>query len=183
MPNIYVARGTERSGPFTEAEVRAQLASGTVTGASLVWWEGQKEWLPLSQTGLAAPALGGPPPAPPPAPPAGALPPGQKKTSTLAIVSLVLGCLGWMFPVAFGPAGVITGHLGRAEIRRDPSLGGKGMALAGLILGYFWSSFILLAFVSIVAISVLIALGNQVKTVFSTISSQEQVAPAGGSGD
>jgi hypothetical protein len=46
------------------------------------------------------------------------------------------------------------------------------MALAGLILGYVWSSFIILAFISIVAISVLIALGNQVKSVFTTINSQ-----------
>jgi Flp pilus assembly pilin Flp len=35
---------------------------------------------------------------------------------------------------------------------------------------------LILAFISVVAISVLIALGNQVKTVFSTITSQLSVA-------
>ncbi|MCE0522499.1 MAG: Flp family type IVb pilin [Methylacidiphilales bacterium] len=38
---------------------------------------------------------------------------------------------------------------------------------------------LILAFISVVAISVLIALGNQVKSVFTTISSQ--LAIAGGS--
>ena len=35
---------------------------------------------------------------------------------------------------------------------------------------------LILAFISVVAISVLIALGNQVKTVFSTITSQLSIA-------
>jgi len=58
--------------------------------------------------------------------------------------------------------------MARKQIRQDPSLGGSGMALAGIILGYIWIA----AFVIIVPISVLIALGNQVQGVFSTISSQ-----------
>jgi hypothetical protein len=159
MNNIYVMRGSTQTGPFPESEVRAQLASGALARETLVWWEGLPEWMPLSRTPLSAP-------------PAQPGVPAVPRTSTLAIASLVLGCLGWLLPVILGPAGVVTGHLARAEIKRDPSLKGSGQATAGLILGYIWSSFIILAFISIVAISVLIALGNQVKTVFSTINSQ-----------
>ncbi len=174
MNQIYVVRGTERAGPFTEAETRAQLASGELKNDSLVWWEGLAEWTPIARTPLAASAAvtpGAPLTVPPPVP--------AERTSSLAIASLILGCLGWLFPIVLGPAGVITGHLARAEIQRDPLLKGAGKATAGLILGYIWSSFILLAFISVVAISVLIALGNQVKGVYSTINSQ--LAAPGGS--
>ena len=61
-----------------------------------------------------------------------------RTTSTLAIVSLVSGLLGWSFVPWLGSIGaVITGHLARTEIRREPErLEGDGMAVAGLVLGY-----------------------------------------------
>ena len=60
------------------------------------------------------------------------------RTSGLAIASLVLGiltiiaCLG---PFAGIPA-VVCGHLARRDCREDPSVGGDGLALGGLIVGY-----------------------------------------------
>ncbi len=61
-----------------------------------------------------------------------------RTTSTLAIVSLVSGLLGWSFVPWLGSlVAVVTGHLARAEIRREPGrLEGDGMAVAGLVLGY-----------------------------------------------
>ena len=61
-----------------------------------------------------------------------------RTTSTLAIVSLVSGLLGWSFVPWLGSiVAVITGHLARPEIRREPErLEGDGMAVAGLVLGY-----------------------------------------------
>ena len=61
-----------------------------------------------------------------------------RTTSTLAIVSLVSGLLGWSFVPWLGSiVAVITGHLARTEIRREPErLEGAGMAVAGLVLGY-----------------------------------------------
>jgi small-conductance mechanosensitive channel len=58
--------------------------------------------------------------------------------SNLAIVSLVSGILGWTFVPFLGSLiAVVTGHLARAEIRREPErLEGDGMAVGGLILGY-----------------------------------------------
>jgi Domain of unknown function (DUF4190) len=65
-------------------------------------------------------------------PQAAANPSGARKTSGLAIASLVCsltGCLGFI-------PGIICGHLARRNIRRDSSLKGNGLALAGLILSY-----------------------------------------------
>jgi len=61
-----------------------------------------------------------------------------RQTSALAVVSLVSGILGWLpLPVIGSIIAIVTGHLARGEIRRDPGrLEGDGMALAGLILGY-----------------------------------------------
>jgi len=56
----------------------------------------------------------------------------------MAVVSLIMGILGWTaLPFIGSVAAIITGHLARAEIRRRPlELEGDGMALAGLILGW-----------------------------------------------
>lgn len=62
----------------------------------------------------------------------------QPQTSPLAIVSLVFGLLGWtLLPFLGCIVAIICGHLARSEIRRDPlRLGGDGLAIAGLILGW-----------------------------------------------
>lgn len=61
-----------------------------------------------------------------------------RQTSTLAIVSLVAGILGWTLLPFLGSIGaIVTGHLARAEIRREPQpLEGDGLAIGGLILGW-----------------------------------------------
>jgi len=61
-----------------------------------------------------------------------------RATSTLAIVSLVFGILGWtLLPWIGSIVAVITGHLARSEIRRTvDGMDGDGMAVAGLVLGY-----------------------------------------------
>ena len=75
-----------------------------------------------------------------------------RQTSTLAIVSLIFGVLSWIvIPLLGSLVAIITGHMARAEIRREPErLDGDGMALAGLILGYLaiglWLLAILLFF-------------------------------------
>jgi hypothetical protein len=55
------------------------------------------------------------------------------KTSSLAIASLVLAVV--LGPFGILPA-VVCGHLALRRIERDPSLTGRGLALAGLIAGY-----------------------------------------------
>ncbi|HAI59334.1 MAG TPA: hypothetical protein DCM32_05595 [Xanthomonadaceae bacterium] len=61
-----------------------------------------------------------------------------RRTSTLAVISLVSGLLGWTFIPWLGSiVAIITGHMARNEIRRDPQgVEGDGLAVAGLVLGW-----------------------------------------------
>jgi hypothetical protein len=56
----------------------------------------------------------------------------------MAIISLVAGILGLsFFPLIGSIIAIITGMLGRKEIRESAgTLGGEGMATAGLVLGW-----------------------------------------------
>lgn len=74
----------------------------------------------------------------------------KKQTPGIAIASLVCGILSWVCVglLAAIPA-VITGHMALGRIKRSAgTLAGRGMAIAGLILGY----------TSIVAMTVLLIL-------------------------
>ena len=61
-----------------------------------------------------------------------------RKTSNLAITSLVSGILGWtLLPFLGAIVAVITGHMARSEIRRsNGALDGDGLAVAGLVMGW-----------------------------------------------
>lgn len=61
-----------------------------------------------------------------------------RPTSSLAVVALVFGILGWTLLPGLGAiVAIITGHLARSEIRRSAGrLDGDGLAVAGLALGW-----------------------------------------------
>lgn len=61
-----------------------------------------------------------------------------RQTSSLAVVSLIMGIVGWtVFPFLGSLIAIVTGHMARAEIRRQPQgLEGDGLAVAGLVLGW-----------------------------------------------
>ena len=58
--------------------------------------------------------------------------------STMAVVSLVAGILGWVvLPLISSLVAVVTGHMAKNEIRASGGrIAGDGLATAGLILGY-----------------------------------------------
>ncbi|MFB8190734.1 DUF4190 domain-containing protein [Microbacterium sp. NPDC055988] len=111
---------------------------------------------PPTQSGYAAPsaqpgygaAPAQPGYAPPPVQPGyGAYPSAaypaaaSRPTSPLAVASLICGIAGvvliWaIIPVLASIAAVITGHMALGQIKRQPGIGGRGLAIAGLILGY-----------------------------------------------
>jgi hypothetical protein len=67
--------------------------------------------------------------------------PAPRPISGLAITSLICGIAGvvlfWaLVPMLASIAAVITGHMALRQTKRNPSLGGRGMAFAGLITGY-----------------------------------------------
>lgn len=66
-----------------------------------------------------------------------------RETNSLAVVSLIAGILGWTLMPMLGSLGaIVTGHLARAQIRRQPQrFQGDGLAVGGLILG--WAAVVL----------------------------------------
>lgn|SRR5215475_7719014 len=118
-----------------------------------------------------------PPPAPPPAqspPPGAPTPPpapppsyGQPttgygyqtgpKTNGLAIASLVLGIAGLVFYVC-GVASILAlvfGYMARGQIDRDPAnQGGRGMAIAGIIMGWIGVAIFVIFWVVIIIVGV-----------------------------
>lgn len=86
---------------------------------------------------------------PPPAYGYGGYP--QQKTNTLAVVSMIASIVGfiWILPVIGSIAGVVMGHISLSQIKRTNEKG-RGMALAGLIVGY---AGLVLAIVGIIVVA------------------------------
>ncbi|MCX6056253.1 MAG: DUF4190 domain-containing protein [Chloroflexi bacterium] len=97
--------------------------------------------------------------------------PYNKKDSSLAIISLVSGLVGWTFvPVIGAITAIITGHLAKKEIRASGGmLAGDGMALAGLILGYAQIGILVLA--AICLFTGLVALFPSIQSGINNITS------------
>jgi branched-subunit amino acid transport protein len=77
--------------------------------------------------------------------------PSESHTSGKAVASLICGIFFFVLPAAI--VAIILGHLSYSEIAR--SLGrirGKGIALAGLILGYLGISFVPILIIAAIAI-------------------------------
>ncbi len=121
--------------------------------------------------------MSGPPPSPPPPPPPLSPPPPpaawaaplHRKTSGLAIASLVLGIV-WLGGVGAVLA-VVFGLIALAEIKRDAQVEGRGLAIAGVILGAIG------IIIPIVAIVVVLAIGA-VGSGDGFSSSADSAAPA-----
>lgn len=76
-------------------------------------------------------------------PPPGYYYPQHGRTSGLAIASMVLGIV-WVYWLGSILA-IIFGHVAISQMRRDPNLRGKGMAIAGIVLGYVGVAIFVLA--------------------------------------
>lgn len=64
---------------------------------------------------------------------------GPKTTSGLAVTSMIMGILSmlggcyFIIPVILA---VVFGHIAVTQCNKDPNLAGKGMAVAGLVMGW-----------------------------------------------
>ncbi|HWB60892.1 MAG TPA: DUF4190 domain-containing protein [Chthoniobacteraceae bacterium] len=142
---ILIYRNGQQSGPFSPEQIKAQLASGALQPGDLAWYEGAADWMPLSSVpGIAA--------VPPPALPRPVDMPMARRpipmmaqpqsTSGLAIASMILGLLGFFLSFLAGIPAIICGHVALSKIKRaGGALGGKGMAITGLVTGYGFSTF------------------------------------------
>lgn len=77
--------------------------------------------------------------------PAYAMPPASRPTSGLAVAALVCGIAGLVLspailfigvPLLISIAAAVLGHVALSQLKKQPELGGKGMAITGLVLGY-----------------------------------------------
>lgn len=122
----------------SETEAPEELSSPELEEDFFEEAEDQVAEEPISEP---APSLeeGFPVPPPPPSP---AQPPSTYtptvQTSGMAIASLVMGIVGWtVLPLIGSILAIVFGYAARREIRQRPGeLGGEGMALAGLVLGW-----------------------------------------------
>lgn len=48
----HYAEGSQRIGPLTDEQFQAAIAQGKVSGATLVWRDGMKDWAPFATTGF-----------------------------------------------------------------------------------------------------------------------------------
>lgn len=79
-------------------------------------------------------------------------------TSTLAIISLISGILGFtFFPLIAAIIAIVTGHLARQETRSTPPrAAGDGMATAGIVMGYIQVGLIIVGICCFIAYFVFI---------------------------
>jgi Domain of unknown function (DUF4190)/GYF domain 2 len=140
---VHVARDGKQVGVFSLEEIKQQLAAGTLRISDQAWYEGAAGWAPLSTV----PGVSGEPTASPAsaapvtAMPAAAVTVPQNRNEPLAVVSLILSiagllgfCCGFLLFAAI--AGIVCGHLALSRIKKDPTLQGHGLAMAGTVIGY-----------------------------------------------
>jgi hypothetical protein len=107
--------------------------SGPTEGPAPGWWQASDgNWYPPEQQpGVAAPGYGAP---------AGYgygyATAGPQTTNGMAIASLVLSLLSFACAITW-ILGIIFGHIALGQISRTGE-GGRGLAIAGLVIGYLW---------------------------------------------
>lgn len=152
MQHWFYGENGQQTGPIDDSGLHALIASGQIGPATLLWREGMPGWLTLEQLR----ASGGINPyTPPQFAGYGMI---NAPTSGLAITSLVCGIVSLVTcMVILGIPAVICGHLAMSQIANSPTpVGGRGMALAGLVCGYL-SVLMLLCF----AVMMIVAFASQ----------------------
>lgn len=105
----------------------------------------------------------------------------KKPWSGLAIASLACGVLSlglgfFMLGILAGIPAIVCGHLGRARIRKSGyGLRGKGMALAGLIVGYVMSVLSMSVMFSFSAAQVAIKKARTLQTKVNAVALESAV--------
>lgn len=155
MADWFYGKDNAQHGPVSDLEIRNLISTGQITQETIIWREGMTDWLPLQEVPDFQPAHG-----------AGAVAgdatpyaspqayPGQPgygiaavPTDGLSIASLICGILAIVsscayIGVIFGIPAVICGHMSLKKINNSHTpIGGKGMAIAGLVTGYLGSLF------------------------------------------
>jgi Domain of unknown function (DUF4190)/GYF domain 2 len=129
-------------GPVSGDQIRQWVAQGRANSQTKAQVAGFTDWKPLAEIPEFADALrAAASPGGQPSSPSGSPPP--PKASSLAITSLVLGCLGILTCGITSLVGLILGIIALVRINKsNGQFGGRGLALAGTIVS---GAFLLLA--------------------------------------
>jgi hypothetical protein len=93
---------------------------------------------------------------------------GNERRSGLAVASLVLGLLSFVLSIFTAIPAVICGHIAKSRIRKNSEeISGRGMATAGLVLGYLHIGFLFVLFFvgMIAALAATLMLDNRSKAI------------------
>ena len=182
---IHVARGQEQLGIFSPEDIRAKLATGELLPSDYGWTDGQKDWIPLGNfPGLseatpaaAIPSMRSQPVAQAAAARMAVAPTALPPTSGKAIASLVFGILSFVLLPCLSPIlAIVFGHMSKSEIKRSGgTIGGEGLALAGLIMGYIGLAFSLLVIPILAGIALPVFSSVQVKALETRSLSQAKM--------
>jgi hypothetical protein len=145
MNQWYYGEHGQQFGPVSDPEMRTMIAAGRISAQTVVWRDGMPAWRPLAEVAELSPGayVGAMP----------MMPPVITPSTSLASASLVFGIFGFLLACLWlgyllGIPAVICGHMALAQIRKDPlRVGGRGMAVAGLVLGYLLSLFMLVVMI------------------------------------
>ncbi len=125
---IFVHKKGQQQGPYNIEQLQESVSNGAFSTDDLCWHSGLEGWHPISSI---LPEI---------SPLSGSAPNLETKTEPLSIWSLVLGILSWLcFSILAGIPAIICGHLSLRRLKKNTSLRGKSMAIAGLVLGYISS--------------------------------------------
>ena len=136
----HIARDNQQLGQFSEEEIRAGLFEGRYLPSDLVWNANMSGWKPASEV-FANVVRPTPSATPPPAFNASTRTFGAPlQTSGMAIAALCLGIVSLLTCGFLGIgaiATVVCGHIALSKIKESQgALGGRGLAMSGLIMGY-----------------------------------------------
>jgi hypothetical protein len=155
----HLGRGNEPLGQFPESEVYDGLRSGRFLQSDLAWCEGMNDWQPVKQVFGATEVSPRESVLPPVLTSDGHVGMGVMPTPGTAIASLILGLLPVLacgIGVILSVPGVICGHMALKAINAPGSrYEGRGVAIAGLILNYFWLGLTVLIIIGFVAFMLL----------------------------
>ena len=132
-----IARDGQQLGQFSEEEIRSGLFEGRYLPTDVAWTEGMSDWRPLGEImGQGVTRIAGPRQAADFAP--FSSPPTHN--AGLAIAALVVGILSLLTCGGLGVgaiAAIVCGHMALSSIgKARGGLGGRGMAVTGLVMGY-----------------------------------------------
>ncbi|HPQ69222.1 MAG TPA: DUF4190 domain-containing protein [bacterium] len=151
---MYTVRIGERDYPVNDLPtLQAMMQAGRVNAATWVYDHAAGNWRAAGEILAATPPVGPPSAAPITPMPGGpsisptAFAPGvQKTTPTMAVLSLIFSIVGVFTCIVLGIVGLILGYKARRQIDDNPQLfQGRGLAIAGIIIG--WAQIAMLPFI------------------------------------